>query len=475
MSNRLAALCGLVLAATLVAPASAQIIVGGKAVTAKPADPTEPVTLALGFPADPDAAGYAPISVATPVFSGDSPAEAELAAKISDVVRADLASVGIFTAPDTASISAFSANISALPVWTEWSGASVGALLVGKAIIGPDNSLTVQFRLYDVAERKQIIGSQYKLASADAWRRAAHKVADGAMVALVGGKGGFDSLIAHLSEAGGARQLAVIGADGSGREVVLGDATGLDTPRLSPAGLGLVYTADAAIPGKPNQSQRTANLYDLGSGQRQALTAKPGMSSDTRYSADAASLIYSRKQGANTDIYMMALSSGAETRLTDDTAADTQPTLSPDGARFAFVSERAGGKALYVARVDGAPVRCADGSEAKACRLTTGPGTAEGPVWSPSGDWIAYARVVGEDAAIHIVRPDGSGARALTTPGRNVLDLHPTWSPEGRRLAFYRVAGSGSAVHVVALAGGEPRKLDIPGDSFEPDWGPKLP
>lgn len=472
MSNWLAAICGLILAATLVAPASAQIIVGGKPATTTP---VEPAPLARTFPADPDAAGYAPISIATPAFSGDSAAEAELAAKISEVVRADLASVGIFTAPATASISTFSANISALPVWTEWSSASVGALLVGKSIIGADNSLTVQFRLYDVAERKQIIGSQYKLSATDAWRRAAHKVADGVMVALVGGKGGFDSLIAHLSEAGGARQLAVIAADGSGREVLLRDAVGLDTPRFSPNGLGLVYAADAAIPGKPNQLQRAAGLYELGTGQRQSLTTQPGMSNDARYSADAASLIYSRQQGANTDIYIMALSSRAETRLTDDKAVDSQPTLSPDGARFAFVSERGGGKALYMARVDGAPIRCADGSEAKACRLTTGPGDAEGPAWSPSGDWIAYARIVGEDAAIHLVRPDGSGARALTAPGRNVLDLHPTWSPDARRLAFYRIAGSGSAVHVVALAAGEPRRLDIPGDSFEPDWGPKLP
>ncbi|MEZ6030644.1 MAG: hypothetical protein R3C46_12955 [Hyphomonadaceae bacterium] len=267
----------------------------------------------------------------------------------------------------------------------------------------------------------------------------------------------------------------VVTANAAERETLLPNAAGLEAPRVAPDNSGLVYSANAPVPGKPNQAQRTTILYDLASGQRQPLTTQSQPNADTRYSADSASLVYSRKQGANTDIYKMSLATRAETRLTDDKAVDEQPALSPDGTRFAFVSDRGAGQGVYVARVDGAPLRCADGSEAKACKLTTTTGDHEGPVWSPRGDWIAYARVVGEDAAIHLVRPDGSETRALTTPGKNVLDLHPTWSPEGRRIAFYRVAGSNSALHVVPLSGGAPRKLGLSGDSYEPDWGPKLP
>ena len=98
MSKRLTALCGVILAVALAAPASAQIIIGGEPVTTAPG---EPAPVALTFPVNTDAAGYSPISIAAPSFSGASEAEAALAAKIAEVVRSDLASIGIFAAPDS--------------------------------------------------------------------------------------------------------------------------------------------------------------------------------------------------------------------------------------------------------------------------------------------------------------------------------------------------------------------------------------
>lgn len=471
MSNALACFCAAVLCATLAAPASAQIIIGGEPV----ATPGQPAPVPLTFPVDADAAGYVDISIAAPAFSGASPAEAEIAAKIAEVVRADLASVGIFTAPEDAAISTFAADIGALPAWADWSGAGVGALLLGKAVIGADNSISVQFRLYDVAARKQLIGTQYMLPTTNLWRRVAHKVSDDVMVALVGGKAGFDSRLTFAAEVGGAIQLWTVDQDGFGGEALISKLGGLQAPRWTPNGLGFVYSADAPIPGKPTQAQRTTVLYDLATGRREPLTTGVQPNADARYAPDGRSLIFSRKDGANTDIFLKPLSGGAEMRLTDDRAADSEPSLSPDGTKFAFVSDRAGGEAVYVARVDGAAFACADGGEAKACRITKDAGQYDGPVWSPGGDWIAYSHRTGKVAAIHIARPDGAISRVLTTPGGDVLDLHPTWSPDGRRIAFSRLSGSKSTLHTLAVASGELRAMDIPGAAYEPDWGPKLP
>ena len=471
MSKRLANLCAVILGLSLAAPASAQIIIGGEPVTA----PGQPAPVQLTFPVDADAAGYVAVSVAAPAFSGATPAEVEIAAKIAEVVRADLASVGIFTAPDSTATAAFTADIGALPAWADWSGAGVGALLLGKAVIGADNSISVQFRLYDIAARKQLIGTQYSLPSTDLWRRAAHKVSDDVMVALVGGKGGFDSRIAVASETGGKMQLWGIDQDGVGGAPLIASISGLQAPRYSPNGLGVVYSGDAPIPGKPNQGQRTTIIYDLASGRREPMTTGAQPNADARYAPGGQSLIFSRKDGANTDIFLKPLSGGAEKRLTDDKAIDNEPSLSPDGTKFAFVSDRAGGEAVYVARVDGAAFACADGSEAKACRITKEAGQYDGPVWSPSGDWIAYSQRTGKVAAIHIARPDGAISRALTTPGSDVLDLYPAWSPDGRRIAFSRLTGSKSTLHTLAVASGELRTMDIPGAAYEPDWGPKLP
>ncbi len=471
MSKALACFCAAVLCATLAAPASAQIIIGGEPV----ATPGQPAPVQLTFPVDADAAGYVDISIAAPAFSGASPAEAEIAAKIAEVVRADLASVGIFTAPEDAAISTFAADIGALPAWADWSGAGVGALLLGKAVIGADNSISVQFRLYDVAARKQLIGTQYMMPTADLWRRSAHKVADDVMVALVGGKGGFDSRIAVVSETGGKMQLWAMDQDGVGGAALFANVAGLQAPRYSPDTRVVVYSGDAPVPGKPSQAQRTTILYDLAAGRRDPLTTGTQPNADARYAPDGRSLVFSRKDGANTDIFLKPLSGGAEQRLTDDKAVDNEPALSPDGTTFAFVSDRGGSEAVYVARVDGTPLACADGSEAKACRITKDAGQYDGPVWSPGGDWIAYSHRTGKVAAIHIARPDGAISRAVTTPGSDMLDLHPTWSPDGRRIAFSRLSGSKSTLHTLAVASGELRAMDIPGAAYEPDWGPKLP
>lgn len=471
MSKALACLCAAVLGATFAAPASAQIILGGEPA----ATPGQPAPVQLTFPVDADAAGYVAVSVAAPAFSGATPAEAELAAKIAEVVRADLASVGIFAAPDSAAIAAFTADVGALPTWADWSGAGVGALLLGKAVIGADNSISVQFRLYDIAARKQLIGTQYQLSSVDLWRRGAHKVADDVMVALVGGKGGFDSRIAAVSETGGKMQLWAMDQDGVGAAALFANVAGLQAPRYSPDTLSVVYSGDAPIPGKPSQAQRTTILYDLASGRREPLTTGAQPNADARYAPDGRSLVFSRKDGSNTDIFLKPLSGGAEQRLTDDKAVDNEPALSPDGTKFAFVSDRGGSEAVYVARVDGAPLTCADGGEAKACRITRDAGQYDTPVWSPRGDWIAYSHRTGKEAAIHIVRPDGAMSRPLTTPGSNILDLNPAWSPDGRRIAFARLTNTKSTLHTLAVASGELRTMDIPGNGYEPDWSAKLP
>jgi len=470
MSKRLACLCGFIIAVTMAAPASAQIILGGDTVTTSTG---EPAPLPLTFPLNPDASDYRKITVATPAFSGATEAESELAARIAGVIQADLASVGLFGAPDATTISTFRTDVGALPIWSEWASISTGAVLLGKTVLGDDNTVSVQVRLYDVLARKQIVGTQYRL-PADQWRRAAHKVADDVLVALVGGKGGFDSRIVYAAESGGKTRLGAVDSDGANSGNIIESVTGLASPRFSPVTQTIVYSADAPVPGKPTQAQRTTITYDMQSGQRAPLTTGAQPNAGARYSADGLSLIYSRKQGANTDIYLMALSTRNETKLTDDKAADTEPALSPDGKRYVFVSERAGASQLFVANVDGSSLPCA-GAEARACQITTDGGGYATPVWSPNGSWIAYTRRTGAQSAVHIVRADGSESRALTTPGKDVLDLHPAWSSDGRRLAFARLEGQRSHIAVTNLSGAAPQRLDTQGDAYEPDWGPKLP
>ena len=84
----------------------------------------------------------------------------------------------------------------------------------------------------------------------------------------------------------------------------------------------------------------------------------------------------------------------------------TGGALSPDGQSLAFVSDRDGLPALWVARLDrlDAPVR-----------LDTGPDHVRQVSWSPDGRWLAclLAPYGGEQTRVVALRPDGADLRTL--------------------------------------------------------------
>ena len=51
------------------------------------------------------------------------------------------------------------------------------------------------------------------------------------------------------------------------------------------------------------------------------------------------------------------MSTGQETRLTENAAADVAPTWSPDGRRLAFLSNRDGGWAVYILEIQSGRVQ----------------------------------------------------------------------------------------------------------------------
>ena len=112
--------------------------------------------------------------------------------------------------------------------------------------------------------------------------------------------------------------------------------------------------------------------------------------------------------------------------------ADSYPSMSPDGTKLLFRSNRNGHGAIWIAKGDGSEPRPFYDDPA----VGTDPGT---PVWSPDGGTILFAmRPAGStddtESEIYTVRADGSGLKRLTeTPGD---DSHPHWSADGKRIFF---------------------------------------
>jgi TolB protein len=211
-------------------------------------------------------------------------------------------------------------------------------------------------------------------------------------------------------------------------------------------------------------------LYNIDTGQQEAIGDFPGMSFAPRFSPDGNRVVLSRAENGASNIYVMDLRTRRATRVTDGTAIDTSPCFSPDGTKIAFNSDRGGSQQLYVMNSDGSGLQ----------RISFGSGKYATPVWSPRGDLIAFTKIDGGAFFIGVMHPDGKEERLLTN-GQDFLVEGPTWAPNGRVLMYFRGSptdksghGGGSRLFTIDLTGSNQHEVQTPGDASDPAWSPLL-
>jgi Tol biopolymer transport system component len=99
---------------------------------------------------------------------------------------------------------------------------------------------------------------------------------------------------------------------------------------------------------------------------------------------------------------------------------DLEPNWSPNGLRLVFMAS----DPVALFRID--TVR-ADGTHRH--RLGHETVREADPVYSPDGRRIAFTRGAGSSTSIWLMKADGSGRRALTSPHTPVHDYGPAWQP----------------------------------------------
>lgn len=106
------------------------------------------------------------------------------------------------------------------------------------------------------------------------------------------------------------------------------------------------------------------------------------------------------------------------------------PVISPRGDRVAFTRDHQ----IWIVPIDGS-------SPAK--RLFFDRGRSWGPVWSPTGDRLAFVSSRGDHSFIGVFTSDSAPIRYLAPSTSR--DGSPRWSPDGTRIAFVRQPGEGGA------------------------------
>lgn len=378
----------------------------------------------------------------------DTPPSVQSAKELSDVLLFDMNMSGI-TSAESADLLVASGGITlADNDFLPWVTGGYD-LLIRTAYSIKGEELTVEFRLFDVINRKSITAKRY-LGLTNDLRRFSHLFADEVLLAITGEKGCFTSRIVYVSGKTGNKEISIMDWDGHNPLPLTRNGSINLNPDFAPNGREIIFTSYKR--GNPDLYRRAlSNIAEI------PVSNRKGLNITGTWSPDGSRIALALSKDGDAEIYTIAKDGSNPVRMTVSGSLEVYPAWSPDGKQIAFVSDRLGKPQIFIMDASGGNVR----------RLTTAGGYNVNPRWSPKGDSIAYTRSQG-GFQIYTVRPDGSGDTQLTSEGSNE---NPSWSPDGRFITFSSKRDGGQWIYVMRADGtGQIRVSREKGSYSQPAW-----
>lgn len=373
----------------------------------------------------------------------------ESAKLVTDVITYDLNMSGVVAAETYVQLPAVK-DFSLVDVdFVSWLSAGFDLLVRGEYSL-KDGRLTIEYRFYDVINRKLITAKRY-LGTAKDLRRFSHAFADEILRVITGEQGVFTTKIAYVSNQTGNKEIYVMDWDGHNPLPLTKNGSINLNPDFSPDGREIIFTSYKR--GNPDLYRRS--LYNTA---EVVLSSRKGLNITGSWSPDGRKIALALSKDGDAEIYTLDKDGGNPGRLTISPALDLYPAWSPDGRKIAFVSDRLGKPQIFVMNADGGEVK----------RLTTTGNYNVNPRWSPKGDRIAYSRMTNGVFNIFSVALDGSSDIQLTFQGNNE---NPSWSADGRFISFSSKRNDGNGVYVMRADGtGQVKVSQGKGAFFQPAW-----
>ena len=397
-----------------------------------------------------------PTPVAIVPFGWEGDAE-DMPLDVVKVIKDDLLRSGRFAPVDEAKMLQKPTDGADVD-FQDWSFVGVEAVVVGKVIQTGANAYTLQFQLFDVFGRRQLVG--YRMpASRGTMRGAAHRVADMIYEKLTGIKGVFGTKVAYVTAKregeGRSYSLIVSDQDGFNEHTIMESADPIMSPAWSPDSRQLAYVSFEG-------NQSSIFVQTLRTGNRFKVSSKPGINGAPSFSPDGRKLVVTLGGvDGNLDIYVLDINSRRTTRLTTHRAIDTEGTWSPDGDYIYFTSDRSGGPQVYrVGASGGTPERVTfEGSYNARPRL------------SPDGKRLAMVHNDRGNYRIAVMSLDRKDLLVLST-GRQ--DESPSFAPNSDILIYATRQGRNGVLETVSADGLIRQKMAsrAGGDVREPVWSP---
>jgi TolB protein len=258
-----------------------------------------------------------------------------------------------------------------------------------------------------------------------------------------------------------------IGVDSDTAYELTASTTYDSSPVWSPDGRWIAYTAD------DNYQSVNLRLLSVATGETSALTVGSHVNVDPTWSPDGTRILYvSTAPNGWYQLYALTVKHGRpgqSTQLTEDHrfhnerlyfgAHDLhiQPTVSPDGTKMIFVSNR--GIPLGSGAIWQAPIR-PHAMEKAQMILREETLYRTRPQWSPDGTRIVYSSHRGSQYNnLYVLPIDGGEPYQLTFGAWDHFE--PRWSPDGKWIIYVSNRPGVSELRLLQVFGGKDRKVEI--------------
>jgi|GEM_PF-5456301 len=377
------------------------------------------------------------------------------------VQRQELLGLGRFVQRDLHSSGYFAVAIlppGNRPARSSWQqGEAGGGYDVTLTVTGQGAGRLVGLEVFDPAVSRAVLSRQFQVTENDQ-PLIGHTVSDLLYEFFTGRAGYFATKVAYVRtiQSGGRKQFQIATSylDGSDLRVLATSNEELSSPRLSSGGEVLVYM---------RISQNRPRLFY--SDFRSNRSGPVFNDREVRFSPDIGpdgTLFYSKAVEGNTDIYSARIGSAREVRLTAAPSIETEPNVSPDGSKLAYITDGPGYLQMVVHDLR------------TGARQPVGlRGRFGTPSWSPDGKRLAYTRQSGGTFSIGVVDLETLEDRTVST---SYFEEHPEWAPNGKVLLFERGArynGSGGgegSLWQVDLDTLYAYRMPLDGGATDPAW-----
>jgi TolB protein len=339
----------------------------------------------------------------------------------------------------------------------DWSILGVEAVVVGRVTQTGDDAYSVQFQLFDVFKREQLVG--YRMpASKATMRRVAHRAADMIFEKLTGIQGVFATQIAYVTAQDSGKDrlftLVVSDSDGENENTIMESKDPIMSPAWSPDSRRLAYVSFEG-------NRSTVFVQTLRTGNRIKVSDRQGINGAPAFSPDGRQLVLTLGGAdGNPDIFVMDIATKAITRLTTNRSIDTEGSWSPDGKQIYFTSDRSGGPQIYRVSVSGGTPE----------RITFEGSYNARPRLSPDGSRLAMVHLDRGNYRIAVLDLQNDNFLVLST-GRQ--DESPSFAPNSDILIYATRAGSNGVLETVSADGLIKQRMGSgKADVREPVWSP---